>query len=100
MQALAKQDPDKAITDLNKLLESLTPVGDITDGPKIAGLPSRHFTGTADGFNPGAGIDAYAFSDKDGTYVFTALYSDPGTLEPVFRANDLPAMLESIELGQ
>jgi pimeloyl-ACP methyl ester carboxylesterase len=100
MQALAKQDPDKAITDLNKLLESLTPVGEFTDGPKIAGQPSRHFTGTADGFNPGAGIDAYAFSDKDGTYVFTALYSDPGTLEPVFRANDLPAMLESIELGQ
>lgn len=100
MQALATQDPDKAITDLNRLLESLTPVGEITDGPKIAGQPSRHFTGTADGFNPGAGIDAYAFSDKDGTYVFTALYSDPGTLESIFRANDLPAMLESVEVGQ
>lgn len=100
MQALAKQDPDKALTDLTKLLEQVTPVGEISDGPKIAGRPSRHFAGTADGFNPGAGIDAYAFSDKDGTYVFAGLYSDAGTLEPVFRANDLPAMLESIELGQ
>jgi pimeloyl-ACP methyl ester carboxylesterase len=100
MQALATQDPDKALTDLTKLVESFTPVGEITDGPKIAGRPSRHFTGTADGFKPGGGIDAYAFSDKDGTYVFTALYSDAGTLESVFRANDLPAMLESIELGK
>jgi hypothetical protein len=32
--------------------------------------------------------------------VFTTLYSDAGTLESIFRANDLPAMLESIELGQ
>jgi pimeloyl-ACP methyl ester carboxylesterase len=100
MQALATQDPDKALTDLTKLVESFTPVGEITDGPKIAGRPSRHFTGTADGFKPGGGIDAYAFSDKNGTYVFTTLYSDAGTLESIFRANDLPAMLESIELGQ
>lgn len=100
LQALAKQDPDKALADLTKILEAFTPVGEITDGPKIAGRPSRHFTGTAEGFNPGAGIDAYAFSDKNGTYVITAAYSDPGTLESVFRANDLPAMLESVELGK
>jgi len=100
LQALPTQDPDKALTDLTKLVESFTPVGEITDGPKIAGRPSRHFTGTADGFKPGGGIDAYAFSDKDGTYVITALYSDAGTLESVFRAYDLPAMLESVELGK
>jgi hypothetical protein len=100
LQALAKQDPDTALADLTKILESFTPVGEIADGPQIAGQPSRHLTGTADGFAPGAGIDAYAFSDKDGTYVVTGLYSDPGTLESVFRANDLPAMLESIELGK
>ena len=100
LQALPKQDPDKAIADTVKLVEGLKPVGEITDGPKIAGRPSRHFTGTADGYNPGAGIDIYAFSDKNGTYVITAAYSDAGTLESVFRANDLPAMLESVELGK
>jgi hypothetical protein len=100
LQALAKQDPDTALADLTKLLESFTPVGEIVDGPEIAGRPSRHYVGTAEGFNPGAGIDAYAFSDKDGTYVVTGLYSDPGTLESVFRANDLPAMLESVTLGK
>ena len=98
LQALAKQDPDKAIADTVKLVEPLKPVGEISDGPEIAGRPSRHFTGTADGYNPGAGIDIYAFSDKNGTYVVTAAYSDAGTLEPVFRANELPAMLESVEL--
>jgi pimeloyl-ACP methyl ester carboxylesterase len=100
LQALAMQDPDTALADLTKILESFTPVGEIADGPQIAGQPSRHLTGTADGFAPGAGIDAYAFSDKDGTYVVTGLYSDPGTLESVFRANDLPAMLESVTLGK
>jgi hypothetical protein len=100
LQALAKQDPDKAIADTVKLVEPLTPVGEISDGPEIAGRPSRHFTGTADGYKPGAGIDIYAFSDKNGTYVITAAYSDAGTLEPLFRANELPAMLESVELGK
>jgi pimeloyl-ACP methyl ester carboxylesterase len=100
MQALPKQDPDKAITDLTKIVEGFKPVGEVTDGPKIAGRTSRHFVGTAEGFNPGAGIDVYAFSDKNGTYVITALYSDAGTLDSVFRAKDLPAMLESVELGK
>lgn len=100
LQALAKQDPDKAITDLTKLLASFTPVGEITDGPEIAGQPSRHLTGTADGFVKGAGIDVYAFSDKEGTYVITGLYSDPGTLKTVFRESDLPATLESVTLGK
>jgi hypothetical protein len=75
-------------------------VGEISDGPKIAGQPSRHFTGTADGYAKGAGTDIYAFSDKNGTYVITTAYSDAGTLESVFRANDLPAMLASVELGK
>ncbi len=100
LQTLAKQDPDQAIADTVKLIETLKPVGEITDGPTIAGRPSRHVAGTADGYNPGAGIDIYAFSDKNGTYVITALYSDAGTLESIFRANDLPAMLESVELGK
>jgi len=100
LQALPKQDSEKALNDLVKLVEAFTPVGEITDGPKIAGRPSLHFTGTADGYNPGAGIDAYAFSDKNGTYVITSLYSDAGTLDSVHRANVLPAMLESVELGQ
>jgi len=30
----------------------------------------------------------------------TALYSDAGTLEPVFRGNQLAATLESVELGK
>jgi hypothetical protein len=100
MQALPKQDSDKALNDLVKLLEVYTPVGEITDGPTIAGRPTRHFVGTVDGWNPGAGIDAYAFSDKNGTYVITSMYSDAGTLESVHRANVLPAMLASVELGQ
>ncbi len=100
LQALPKQDSDKAIEDLLKLVEAYKPVGEISDGPTIAGRPSRHFAGTADGYNPGAGIDVYAFSDKNGTYVITSLYSDAGTLESVHRANVLPAMLESVELGQ
>jgi hypothetical protein len=100
MQALPKQDSDKALNDLLKLVEAFKPVGEITDGPTIAGRPSRHFSGTVDGWNPGGGIDAYAFSDKNGTYVLTAQYSDPSTLESVHRANDLPAMLESVELGK
>jgi hypothetical protein len=100
LQALPKQDPDKALTDLTKVLKSFTPVGEITDGPKIAGEPSRHFTGTADGFAKGAGIDIYAFSDKNGTYVITGLYSDPGTLETLFRGSDLPATLQSVTLGK
>jgi hypothetical protein len=100
MQALPKQDLDKALNDLVKLVEAFTPVGEISDGPTIAGRPSRHFSGTVDGWNPGGGIDAYAFSDKNGTYVLTSQYSDAGTLESVHRANVLPAMLESVELGK
>jgi pimeloyl-ACP methyl ester carboxylesterase len=100
LQALPKQDPDKAIDDTVKLLKAIQPVGEISDGPKIAGQPSRHFTGTADGYAKGAGTDIYAFSDKNGTYVITTAYSDAGTLESVFRANDLPAMLASVELGK
>jgi pimeloyl-ACP methyl ester carboxylesterase len=100
LQALPKQDPDKAIDDTVKLIKAFKPVGEITDGPKIAGRPSRHFIGTVDGYNPGAGVDIYAFSDKNGTYVITTAYSDAGTLEPIFRGGDLPTMLESVELGK
>jgi pimeloyl-ACP methyl ester carboxylesterase len=100
LQALPKQDLDKVIADQVKVVESLKPVGEIVDGPEIAGRPSRHYIGTVDGYAQGAGIDVYAFSDKNGTYVITALYSDAGTLEPVFRANDLAATLASVQLGK
>jgi pimeloyl-ACP methyl ester carboxylesterase len=100
LQALPKQDLDTAIAGQVEIVKSLKPVGEIVDGPEIAGRPSRHFTGTVDGFAPGAGIDVYAFSDKNGTYVITALYSDAGTLEPVFRSNQLAATLESVQLGK
>jgi pimeloyl-ACP methyl ester carboxylesterase len=100
LQALPKQDLDKAISDQVKLAEGLKPVGEIVDGPTIAGRPSRHYIGTVDGYAQGAGIDVYAFSDKNGTYVITAVYSDAGTLEPVFRGNQLAATLESVELGK
>ena len=100
LQALPKQDLDTVISDQVKVVEGLKPVGEIVDGPTIAGRPSRHYVGTVDGYAPGAGIDVYAFSDKNGTYVITALYSDAGTLEPVFRGNQLAATLESVQLGQ
>jgi len=93
------KDNDAAINALVKQYASVKPVGEIVDGPKIAGLPSRHFVGTADGYAPGAGIDVYAFSDKTSTYVIVGLYSDAGTLQSVFRDNQLPALLQSIELG-
>jgi hypothetical protein len=100
LQVLPKQDLDKVIADQVKVVEGLKPVGEIVDGPTIAGRPSRHYIGTVDGYAPGAGVDVFAFSDKNGTYVITALYSDAGTLEPVFRANQLAATLESVELGK
>ena len=100
LQTLPKQDPDKAIADLTKILESLKPVGEVSDGPTIAGRPSRHFSGTAEGFAAGAGVDIYAFSDKNGTYVIAGLYSDAGTLEKVFRATDMPQTLASVTLGK
>ena len=75
-------------------------MGETVDGPEIAGLPSRHFVGTADGYAPGAGADIFAFSDDAATYVIVGFYSDPSTLESVFRGNQLPALLQSVELGQ
>lgn len=75
-------------------------MGEISDGRKIACQPTRHFTGTADGYAKGAGMGVYAFSDKDGTYVITALYSDANTLEPLFRGSQLAATLESINVGK
>jgi hypothetical protein len=100
LQALPRQDLDQVLADTTKTFESLKPVGEIVDGPEIAGQPSRHFTGTVDGFAPGAGVDVFAFSDENGTYVIVALYSDGPTLESVHRANVLPATLESVELGK
>jgi pimeloyl-ACP methyl ester carboxylesterase len=93
-------DNDTAINALLKTYAAFTPVGTIEDGPTIAGLPSRHYVGTADGFAPGAGIDIYAFSDDATTYVIVGAYADAGTLEPVFRGNQLPALLQSVELGK
>jgi pimeloyl-ACP methyl ester carboxylesterase len=93
-------DNDTAINALLKTYESFKPVGEIVDGPEIAGLPSRHFVGTADGYAPGAGADIFAFSDDETTYVIVGFYADAGTLEPVFRGNQLPALLQSVELGK
>lgn len=93
-------DNDAAIDALLKTYESVKPVGETVDGPEIAGLPSRHFVGTADGYAPGAGADIFAFSDDAATYVIVGFYSDPSTLESVFRGNQLPALLQSVELGQ
>jgi hypothetical protein len=98
--AYPKVDNDAAIDSLVKTYESLQPVGETVDGPKIAGLPSRHFVGTADGYAPGAGADIFAFSDDETTYVIVGFYADAGTLEPVFRGNQLPALLQSVELGK
>ena len=100
LQALPKQDLDAAISDQVKLVEGLKPVGEIVDGPAIAGRPSRHYIGTVDGYAPGAGIDVFAFSDKNGTYVITAVYSDAGTLEPVFRGNQLAATAGERRTGE
>lgn len=97
--AYPKVDNDAAIDSLVKTYESIKPVGETVDGPEIAGLPSRHFVGTADGYAPGAGADIFAFSDDETTYVIVGFYSDAGTLEPVFRGNQLPALLQSVELG-
>jgi hypothetical protein len=91
-----KGDADASINDLVKQYAAVKPKGEITDGPTIAGMASRHFVGTADGYAPGAGIDVYAFSDDTTTYVIVGLYSDAGTLESVFRGNQLPALLQSI----
>ena len=93
-------DNDTAINALLKTYAAFKPVGTIEDGPTIAGLPSRHYIGTADGFAPGAGIDIYAFSDDATTYVVVGSYADAGTLERVFRGNELPALLQSVELGK
>jgi pimeloyl-ACP methyl ester carboxylesterase len=95
-----KGDDDASINDLLKQYESVKPLGKITDGPTIAGMPSRHFVGTADGYAPGAGIDVYAFSDDTTTYVIVGFYSDAGTLEPVFRGNQLPALLQSVDVSK
>ena len=100
LQALPKQDLDEVIADQLEVVKSVQPVGEIVDGPEIAGWPSRHYVGTVDGYAPGAGIDVFAFSDENATYVITALYSDAGTLESVFRGDQLAATLESVELGK
>jgi pimeloyl-ACP methyl ester carboxylesterase len=97
--AYPKVDNDAAIDSLVKTYESLKPVGETVDGPEIAGLPSRHFVGTADGYAPGAGADIFAFSDDETTYVIVSFYADAATLEPVFRGNQLPALLQSVELA-
>jgi pimeloyl-ACP methyl ester carboxylesterase len=97
--AYPKVDNDVAIESLVKTYETLKPVGATVDGPEIAGLPSRHFVGTADGYAPGAGADIFAFSDDTTTYVIVGFYSDAATLESVFRGNQLAALLQSVELG-
>ena len=93
-------DNDKAINALVKNYESVTPQGEIVDGPTIAGMPSRHYVGTADGYAKGAGIDVFVFSDDKTIYSIVGLYSDPGTLESIFRGNQLPSLLQSVELGK
>jgi pimeloyl-ACP methyl ester carboxylesterase len=93
-------DNDTAINALLKTYAAFKPVGTIEDGPTIAGLPSRHYSGTADGYAPGAGIDIYAFSDAATTYVIVGAYADATTLEPVFRNNQLPALLQSVQLAK
>lgn len=100
LAALPKVDNDTAIASLVKQYESVKPAGETVDGPTIAGLTSRHYVGTADGYAPGAGIDIFTFSDDTTTYVVAGLYSDPGTLETKFRGNELPALIESVELGK
>jgi pimeloyl-ACP methyl ester carboxylesterase len=98
--AYPKVDNDAAIDSLVKTYEALKPVGETVDGPEVAGLPSRHFVGTADAYAPGAGADIFAFSDDETTYVIVSFYADAGTLESVFRGNQLPALLQSVELGK
>jgi pimeloyl-ACP methyl ester carboxylesterase len=95
----ATADNDKAINALVKQYESVKPQGEISDGPTIAGMPSRHYTGTADGYAKGAGIDVYVFSNDTTIYSIVGLYSDAGTLESVFRGNQLPALLQSVEVS-
>ena len=98
--AYPKTDDDAAIEALLKTYEAVKPAGETVDGPDIAGLPSRHFVGSADGYAPGAGIDIYAFSDDATTYVIVGLYADAATLETRFRGNELPVLLQSVELGK
>jgi hypothetical protein len=98
--AYPKVDNDAAIDSLVKTYEALKPVGETVDGPEIAGLPSRHFVGTADAYAAGAGADIFAFSDDETTYVIVSFYADAGTLESVFRGNQLPALLQSVELSK
>jgi hypothetical protein len=91
-------DNEKAINALVKQYESVKPQGEITDGPTIAGMPSLHYVGSADGYAKGAGIDVYVFSNDTTIFSIAALYADAGTLEPVFRGNQLPALLQSVEV--
>ena len=95
-----RRDDDAAIEALLKTYEAVKPAGETVDGPDIAGLPSRHFVGTADGYAPGAGIDIFAFSDDATTYVDRRPLLRCDHPRDRFRGNELPALLQSVELGR
>jgi hypothetical protein len=95
--APAGATPDDTLTGLLAQIGVQSPT--ISDGPTIAGLPSRTVrtdVETAPGQTQG--IDAFAFADDSGTYMLVADITTPSLIEP-FRQTELPAMLDSITLG-
>ena len=67
--------------------------GEATDGPEVAGLPSR----MASVAHPFGDLEVYGFADADRSYAVFILVKDSANAEE-FRQNAQPALLESVTL--
>ena len=68
--------------------------GEATDGPEVAGLPSR----MARVAHPAGDLEVYGVADADRSYAVFILVKDSAKAEE-FRQNEQPALLESVTLG-
>jgi len=92
--------PPQPLEDVLALVTEGLPEAEIIDGELVAGYPTKLYQ--VDGIPSGAlliGLDIIVFGDEAGTYVINAQNQDPASLEQ-WRSVDLPAILETIVLGE
>ena len=71
----------------------------VTDGPTVAGLPSKWISSAGSLNGQPAGIDMVAFGDDNGVYVVTTVYVDLKSLDS-WRANGLSTLLKTVEIAK
>ncbi|MBK8048033.1 MAG: alpha/beta fold hydrolase [Anaerolineales bacterium] len=71
---------------------------DVTDGPVIAGYPTKAVIGDLEVQGKRIGVNIYAFGDDKGVYKIVFNLADSAQIE-AFRAKDVPALLETVKVG-